>query len=189
MPKPRKSQISLEATPYYHCISRCVRRAFLCGFDDKTGRSFEHRRDWIESRLLALGQIFAIDIAAYAVMSNHIHLVVRLNRTGADTWSSIEVIERWHRIFTGTGLSKRALRSEALSAFEQTILDLMVATWRMRLWDLSWFMRCLNELIARQANIEDGATGRFYKRQSCLLPFGSASPIKNIPDIFVGRAI
>lgn len=69
MPKPRKSQVSLEATPYYHCISRCVRRAFLCGWDEHTGRSF----------------------------------------------------------------------------------------------DLSWFMRCLNEPIARQANNEDAATGRFWE--------------------------
>lgn len=163
MPKPRKSQVSIEATPYYHCISRCVRRAFLCGMDQLTGRCFEHRRGWIETRLLALGQIFAVDIVAYAVMSNHIHLVVRLNKSSADQWSSVEVIERWHRIFSGTALSKRALRGEALSVFEQTILDLMVATWRKRLCDLSWFMRCLNEPIARQANIEDGATGRFWE--------------------------
>lgn len=163
MPKPRKSQVSLEATPYYHCISRCVRRAFLCGKDQLTGRSFEHRRGWIETRLLALGQIFAVDIAAFAVMSNHIHLVVRLNKSGADQWSSLEVIKRWHCIFSGTGLSKRALRGDVLSAFEQGILDLMVANWRKRLCDLSWFMRCLNEPIARQANIEDGATGRFWE--------------------------
>ncbi len=163
MPKPRKSQISLEATPYYHCISRCVRRAFLCGRDKHTGRSFEHRRGWIESRLLALGQIFAVDIAAYAVMSNHIHLVVRLNKKGADDWAPLEVIERWHRLFTGTSLSKRALRGEVLSAFEQSILDVVVALWRRRLCDLSWLMRCLNEPIARQANIEDGATGRFWE--------------------------
>jgi REP element-mobilizing transposase RayT len=110
-----------------------------------------------------LGQIFAIDIAAYAVMSNHIHLVVRLNKTAVEGWSSHEIIERWQQLFAGTSLSKRALRGETLSTFEQTILDLLVATWRARLCDLSWFMRCLNEPIARQANIEDGATGRLWE--------------------------
>jgi hypothetical protein len=72
---------------------------------------------------LALGQIFAVDIAAYAVMSNHIHLVVRLNKNGADDWAALEVIERWCRLFSGTSLSKRALRGEVLLPFEQSILD------------------------------------------------------------------
>lgn len=162
MPKPRKSQISLEATPYYHCISRCVRRAFLCGKDSQTGRSFEHRRGWIEHRLLALGQIFAVDIAAYAVMSNHIHLVVRLNKLAADQWSSLEVIQRWHQLFTGTALSKRALRGDKLLTFEQTILELMIANWRKRLCDLSWFTKCFPHFALRAA------------RQA----------LKNVPDIF-----
>ena len=65
MPKPRYTQVSLEATPYYHCTSRCVRRAFLCGIDTLTQKSFEHRRQWLEEKLLALGGLFALDICAH----------------------------------------------------------------------------------------------------------------------------
>ncbi|MCU7806096.1 MAG: hypothetical protein KZQ96_23220 [Candidatus Thiodiazotropha sp. (ex Lucinoma borealis)] len=69
MPKPWKALISLEATPYYHCISRCVRRAFLCGEDAFSGKSFEHRREWIQTRLYELADIFAIDLCGYAILS------------------------------------------------------------------------------------------------------------------------
>uniref|UniRef100_UPI0033203936 hypothetical protein n=1 Tax=Psychrobacter sp. HY3-MNA-CIBAN-0198 TaxID=3140441 RepID=UPI0033203936 len=65
----RKRHISLVDTKYYHCISRCVRRAFLCGEDHFTGQSYEHRRGWIEDKLLELAKIFCIDVCAYAVIS------------------------------------------------------------------------------------------------------------------------
>jgi REP element-mobilizing transposase RayT len=163
MPKPRKTLVSLDATPYYHCVSRCVRRAFLCGEDLFTGKSFEHRRQWIEDRLLELASIFAIDLCAYAVMSNHYHVALHINAEQALSWSEREVIERWHRLFKGSLLSQRFLQGEALSKAERNALSDQICEWRDRLISISWFMRCINEPIARQANHEDKVTGRFWE--------------------------
>jgi len=92
MPKPRYAQVSLEATPYYHCIARCVRRAFLYGVDISTGENYNYRRQWLEDKLLELGNIFSIDICSYAIMSNHYHVVLHINKIQAVSWSQDEVI-------------------------------------------------------------------------------------------------
>ncbi|MEJ2613296.1 MAG: transposase, partial [Candidatus Thiodiazotropha sp.] len=118
MPKPRKALISLEATPYYHCVSRCVRRAFLCGKDKFTGKSFEHRREWIQTRLIELAGIFAIDLVGYAVMSNHVHTLLFIDQKTAESWEPQEVVKRWHRLFKGSLLSHRFLDGEPLSPTE-----------------------------------------------------------------------
>ena len=141
MPKPRKSLVSLDATPYYHCVSRCVRRAFLCGEDAFSGKSFEHRRQWIEDRLLKLGSIFAIDVCAYAVMSNHYHVVLHINAEQALAWSVAEVIEHWHHLFRGSLLSQRYMQGELLGKAEQNALSDQVEEWRSRLIDISWLNR------------------------------------------------
>ena len=163
MPKPRYAQVSLDATPYYHCVSRCVRRAFLCGVDEASGQSFEHRRQWIEDKLLILAEAFALDVCAYAVMSNHYHVVLHVDSESAEAWGMDEVIERWHQLFSGNLLSQRYCRGDALGKAELQVLDKSVALWRQRLADISWYMRVLNESIARQANTEDHCTGRFWE--------------------------
>jgi len=163
MPRPRKSQISIEATPYYHCVSRCVRRAFLCGKDRFTGRSFEHRRQLIEDELLKLADIFFIDLAAYSVMSNHYHVVFFLNKDEYSAASSKDIVARWHRIHQGTDVSARYLKGESLDPGEKILLDQQIATWTDRLFSISWFMRVINEKIARMANSEDEVTGRFWE--------------------------
>ncbi|MEJ1364775.1 MAG: transposase [Candidatus Sedimenticola sp. (ex Thyasira tokunagai)] len=163
MPKPRKSLISLDTTPYYHCVSRCVRRAFLCGTDQLTGRSYEHRRGWIEERLLELPNYFSIKISAFSVMSNHTHAILFIDEERAAGWSLQKVIEQWHGLFNGNMLSQRFLSGEAMSKAEQAKVEEIAEIWRERLCSVSWFMRCLNETIARQANEEDGCTGRFWE--------------------------
>ncbi|NKI36283.1 transposase [Wenzhouxiangella sp. XN79A] len=164
MPMPRCRLVSLEATPYYHVISRCVRRQFLCGVDRESGRDFTHRRGWIRKRIFKLQGIFAVDICAYAVMSNHLHLVVRMDQERAAKWSDEEVAERWLQLFGGNPLVRSFLSgSESLSRAQQAVVDKEIDKYRNRLFDLSWFMRCLNEPIARWANAEDNVTGRFWE--------------------------
>ena len=163
MPKPRKQQISLEATAYYHCTSRCVRRAFLCGTDNFTGKSYEHRRQWLEDRLLLLAQVFTIDVCAYAIMSNHYHAVLHINSAQSEQLSNLEVATRWHQLYKGTLLTQRFLRGETLSDIEHEAVTIKIDLWRQQLRDISWFMRALNEPIARQANAEDDCSGRFWE--------------------------
>ena len=162
MPKPRKELISLEATPYYHCVSRCVRKAFLCGTDEN-GRDFEHRRDWIEQLLIDQAKVFCIDIAAYAVMSNHFHIVLHVNQSKARELTDLEVVQRWHQLYKGNLLTQKFERSDELSEAQLAILNDMIKLWRDRLMSISWYMRRLNETVARLANDEDNCTGHFWE--------------------------
>ena len=163
MPKPRKRLVSLDDTPYYHCISRCVRRAFLCGVDAHTGYDFSHRRGWIVERLQQLTEVFTIELYAYAVMSNHYHLVVRIDAQAAQRLSEAEVAERWLSLFQGPALVRDWQSGKGLDSAERQVVTELCAKWRARLCNLSWFMRCLNEAIARMANREDRCTGRFWE--------------------------
>jgi REP element-mobilizing transposase RayT len=165
MTSPRSALVSLEDTPWYHCVSRCVRRAFLCGEDRFSGMNFDHRRSWIAERVKQLAGIFAIDVAAYAIMSNHYHIVVRIDRERALGWSLDEVLVRWTRLFSGPLLVTRYLSEERaqMTIAELAKVEELGESYRSRLHDLSWLMRTLNEHIARKANAEDGVRGRFWE--------------------------
>jgi len=172
MTRARRELVDIETTPYYHCICRCVRRAFLCGKDSFTGKSYEHRKPWILKRIRFLQSIFSVELCAYAIMSNHYHLVVRLNDQAANGWSEEEVMRRWDRLFSLPLLVANYGAGRTITRAEQEKAQAIIATWRERLSDLSWFMRSLNEDLARRANAEDGCKGRFwegrYKSQALL---------------------
>jgi REP element-mobilizing transposase RayT len=158
----RKSLVSLQDTPYYHVIARCVRRAWLWGFDEYAGKDYSHRKAWVLERLAQLSSVFAVDVCAYAVLSNHYHLVVYVDQSRARGWSAEQVIERWNRVFDLPTLVKCWQGGEATEA-EKHEAEKIIKVWRSRLCDVSWYMRCLNEHLARRANAEDDCSGRFWQ--------------------------
>lgn len=160
--------VDSDSPGYYHCISRCVRRAWLCGTDPYDGKSYEHRREWVEGRLLELAEIFAVGIYAYVVMSNHVHVVLRIDPGTAVEWTPEDVATRWVRLFPATVDGQ--VDALACQTKERNLLGNAerLEICRQRLGSLAWFMRSLNEPIARRANREDACTGRFWEgRYKC----------------------
>ncbi len=165
MTRPRSHIAPPDIAGTYHCVQRCVRRAFLCGVDHYSGRSFEHRKDWVEARIHLVADCYAVAIHAYAVMSNHLHLVLRIDPADAAAWGDEEVATRWVRLFPPREDTEAAIEHKHMRLLaDPTRLDLI----RKRLGSLSWLMRCLVEPIARRANREDGCKGRFWEgRYKC----------------------
>jgi len=159
MTYPRAHLVDQKNGGYYHCISRCVRQSWLCGNDRTTGKSYEHRRGWIAKRIQHLSNLFAIDVYAYAIMSNHYHIVVRLDPKRVKRWTDKAIVDRWLAC-TGTKKTRRHLREQTKRLLEQ---PKKIDQIRSRLGSLSWFMRFINEPIARHANAEDECAGRFWE--------------------------
>jgi REP element-mobilizing transposase RayT len=160
----REAQVSLAATPFYHCYVRCVRKAYLCGEDYSTGQNYDHRKQWIVSRLRFLSYVYAIDICSYAIMSNHYHVVLHVDEARAAAWSKVEVAERWMQLYKGHVLVDKWLAApESIDNAVMEKVDEIISEWRDRLSNISWFMRGINETIARMANAEEGCKGRFWE--------------------------
>jgi REP element-mobilizing transposase RayT len=160
----RKEVIDEMAVGVYHCINRCVRRAYLCGQDAVSGRNYDHRKDHIQRRLEFLAGQYGIDVLGFTIMSNHLHVVLRNRPDVVAAWSDEEVARRWWSLFpqrrdeNGQPAEPEPHELAMLTASKDAL-----AVRRARLSSLSWFMRCLCEGIARQANREDQCTGRFWE--------------------------
>ena len=98
MPLPRRSLVSDEHPGAYHVISRCVHRAYLCG--DRA----EHRRAWVRDLIRQAAGAFAVDVLAYAVMSNHLPIVVLTDPARVAAWTPAEVASRWASAHPHMGL-------------------------------------------------------------------------------------
>lgn len=153
----RRQIVDLEVTRYYHCISRCVRGALLCG------EGHEHRKAWIEDRLELLAGEFAIAVSGYSVMDNHLHVLVRIDPGIADAWSDEDVVRRWLAVYPPKTLDvddEKLVQAWVRRELQNTE---RVVEYRRRLQDLGWFMKALKEPLARMANKEDNCKGTFWE--------------------------
>lgn len=114
-------------------------------------------------KIRRLSSIFCIDVCAYAVMSNHYHLVLKIDLAAQKSLSPFDVIQRWTQLFCGNPVGAKFLKGDSLSEGERILVDSLIRGLQERLGSMSWFMRCLNAEIARKANREDGCKGVFWE--------------------------
>ena len=105
-----------------------------------------------------LCEVFALNLYGYAVMSNHYHVVVEVVPSRVSEWGDEEVARRWVGLSRGLDEETKAQRRAALMSNPERLGQI-----RERLGSLSWFMKYMNEPIARAANREDGCSGRFWE--------------------------
>ena len=164
MPRtPRAEQFDPSQVCVVHLIQRCVRRSFLTGFDQNTGKDYSHRREWIRVRMERLASVFGIDVLTYAILSNHMHLVARTRPDVVQEWSNQEIALRWLRIFPGQRIHEHLAEPTTLAVDTLANNAERIALIRLRLSDPSWFMKALCEPIARLANFQDKVTGHFWE--------------------------
>ncbi|MGO9598050.1 MAG: transposase [Isosphaeraceae bacterium] len=152
----RAHLVDPAVTRWYHCITRCVRRAFLLG-------EYPDRKKWIEQRLEELAGIFGVSVAGFSVLDNHLHVLVRLDPETSAGWSDEEVARRWGRLFPPRDRMGQALAITA-DWLKQRLKDpVWIARIRQRLQSLSWFMKCLKEPLSRMVNRQEQARGAFFE--------------------------
>jgi len=153
----RAPLVNPSVTRWYHCVTRCVRRAFLLE------EGMHDRKSWIEHRLEELAEIFSVAVAGFAILDNHLHLLVRLDPDVAQGWSDEVVVRRWGRLFPPRDKARQV--APVSDEWVQARLKdaRWVATARQRLHSLSWFMKCLKEPLSRLANREEQTRGAFFE--------------------------
>jgi len=167
MRRARERQFDPAEPPWLHCVSRCVRRAYLCG------DGCEHRKDWLERRLRIQSRCFSVLVGAYAVMSNHLHVVLRPLPRATAEWSPERIVRAWWclRNDCDPETSSAEVVEPPARLLERLVADRdFIHRWRQRLGSVSWFMKELKEPLSRQANREEDCTGAFWEGRFSSVP-------------------
>jgi len=135
MSKSRHQLIDINQTPYYHCLSRCVRRAWICtnaaSEDQFTDRNYEHRKAWAVKRLALLADVLAISVASFAIIYNYVHFLLRVDKQKVLAWDNFQVAKQWKVLYNWPLLVTRYMKGEA-SAAEIIAAKTAPETWCVR---------------------------------------------------------
>jgi hypothetical protein len=157
MTTARTDLVDSSITRWYHCIIHCARRAPLLG----EGPS--DRKAWIEDRLQALAEMFAVSVGGFSVLDNQIQLLVRLDPDVARGWSDEDVVRRWARLYPPRDKARKLVPVSSDWVRAQQKDSASVAQARLRLQNIGWFMKSLKEPLARLANREEKTRGVFFE--------------------------
>src|SRR6056297_1115569 len=167
MPRPARSTV-YDPTQHgvYHCFNRTTRRSYLHGVDPLTGVDHSHRREWFRARMKFLIEKFCLDLLSYAIRPNHWHCVIRNRHDLVEQMSDRQVAIRWLSI-----TSRKPTRGNKGGKIRECEIDAIlsepehVKALRVRLSDISWFVKLMCQTVARKCNIEDECTGHFFEER------------------------
>jgi hypothetical protein len=158
--KPRSEVFDPDVVGVYHCWNELVQQRHLFGFDELTGRDYSYRKEWVRDRFKELAGKMAIDFLDYAILGNHLHVVLRNRPDIVDTWTDEEVARRWWFVCPGRKNADGSVPDPKPCEIGPLLKD--AKKYRSRLSDISWIMRLACQRIAVRANREDDVRGRFF---------------------------
>ncbi|MCA9132300.1 MAG: hypothetical protein KDA45_04070 [Planctomycetales bacterium] len=160
MTAARSRIVDLSVTRWYHCISKCVRGAFLLS-DKEAKFPPRDRKAWLEQRIEELTGIFAISVAGYAILDNHLHALLRVDEN--KHWSAEEVVRRWFQLYPPRGKGRKLVPITDELVAKQARDEKWVATRRKRLQTLGWFHKLLKEPLSRMVNKAEDCSGSVFE--------------------------
>ena len=172
MPRSNRSdKIDPREVQIVHAVSRTTRACFLFGDDPSSGKNYDHRKGWVEELIERFAGQFGIDALAYSILSNHHHQMLRSRPDVVKTWDDSEVARRWLMICPirkGSDGKPLPPSESELDTIRNNPAKLKET--RLRLSNVSWWMRLLNQRVAQRANREDAAKGRFFEERFKGIP-------------------
>lgn len=170
--RKRSSLINPDEINIVHAVAKTVRNLFLIGEDFSTNSDYSHRKDWVFSIMEFQASLMAVDILDFAIMSNHLHFVLRSRPDIVKAFDDQEVARRW---LTLCPRSRRRTIVDGKAVYvpnppsPEQIAELAnnkdeIKKIRQQLSSISWWMRLLCQKVAQRANYEDGISmGHFFK--------------------------